>query len=139
MPFDENGNWLGSERVYSDPGVKSMTKQSDALMSDVNGIVARHIAHKVPLPDGQRFSYGDFSDIGSFHDCHERVRQAQNEFMRLPASVRKHCHNDPGEFIEMVYDPSRRAELVELGLVEGHVPPAAVVKAPEAPVEPEEE
>lgn len=122
-------------RVYSESGVRSMTKQSDALMSDVNGIVARHVAHKLPLPEGQRFSYGNFSDIGSFHECHERVRQAEIEFSKLPASVRKHCHNDPGEFIQMVFDPSRRPELEKLGLVEGHVPAAADVPV----VEPAEE
>lgn len=123
-------NMSPNGRVYSESGVKSRTKQSDALSSDVNSIVARHVAHKVPLPEGQRFTYGDFSDIESYHDCANRVKLAEREFMQLPASLRKHVHNDVGELLELVYDPSRRQELEAMGLVPGHVPAAAEPSEP---------
>lgn len=123
--------------VYSETGVQSKTKQSDALTSDVNSIVARHIAHRIPFPDGMsRAMYGDFSDIGDFHSAVSRVRRMEDTFSRLPAHVRKHCHNDPGEFLAMVYDESRVDELVKLGLVPEVVKPAEPVVVDDPVVDP---
>lgn len=109
--------------VYSEAGVKSRTKQSDALNTDVNSIVARHIAHRIPLPDGgAHYKYGDFSTGASYHDLASRLREIEGSFEKLPAHIRKHCHNDPGQFLDIVYDPQRRGELEELGLVSAQAP-----------------
>lgn len=121
-------------RVFSEPGKKSRTKQADALNSDVNTIVARHVAHRIPLPPGGvNYSYGDFSDFQSFHDSANRVKAAEQSFSMLPASVRKHCHNDPGEYLDIVFNPERRAELEKLGMQAVQAPQ----EAPEA-VKPED-
>lgn len=115
-------------------GGRVMTKQSMAAESDVNQIVSRHVAHGLPfLPDG-RARYGDFSSYGSYHDSLDAVRAAEDEFLKLPAAVREHCQNDVGRFLELVFDPSRRAELEKLGLVEGAAPEAAPPATP-PPVE----
>lgn len=110
-------------RVYSESGIKSLTKQSDALNSDVNSIVARHIAHRIPLPQATSARYGDFSGIRDYHEALNRVNAMNDSFSKLPANVRKHCHNDPGEFLDLVYDTSRREELELLGLVPKNVVP----------------
>lgn len=111
--------------VVHPEGGRVMTKQSMALESDINQIVARHVAHGVPFPAGLNPTYGDFSDHDGYHAALSDVMRAQHEFSRLPAAVREHCQNDPGEFLRMVYDPSRRGELEKLGLVEAAAPAAA--------------
>lgn len=131
----------GPDRVpVIDPGGgDKLVKESMALASDVNQIVARHIAHSVPFTMDERATYGDFSNVGDFHSALNRVMLAQDEFARLPASVREYCQNDPGRFLDLVYDPARVPELVELGLVPAAVPVAAEVPAvvdPGAPAAP---
>lgn len=124
-------------KVLAPGGGRKMTKQSMAAETDINQIVARHVAHGTPFfPDG-RASYGDFTGIGDYHGCLNAVTRAQDDFMRLPAAVRDHCKNDPGEFLSLVFDVDRREELVKLGLVEAAIPaaaPAAPAPIPAGPV-----
>lgn len=120
-------------RVVADVGGPSLTKQSMAAETDINSIVARHIAHDAPFFVDGRATYGDFSGFDDYHGSLNAVMRAQEEFMKLPAAVREHCDNDPGEFLQMVYDPARRDELVALGLSPAAVPAAAPVAAP-API-----
>lgn len=133
--FEDEGNLNAPHgRVQQAGGGVSLTKQSDALHSDVNSIVARHVAHRVPLPSGEHYSYGDFSDFDSFHDAANRVKAAEDSFAKLPANVRKHCNNDPGEYLRLVYDPARRVELEELGMVPVQAPQDAPAAAkPDVP------
>ncbi len=119
-----------------------MTKQSDALETDVNAIMARFVSHgEIPASRGQP-QYGDFSNVDDYTTAMNKVKDAQRQFDELPASVRAHVDNDPGKFLDMVYDPTRIKELEELGLVERQKPEAIadpeIVKkeTPEAPAEP---
>lgn len=114
-------------RVVHPEGGPLMTKQAQALETDINQIVARHVAHGAPFFEDGRATYGDFFGVGDYHSALDRLKLAQDEFSRLPAAVRDHCKNDPGEFLAMVYDPARRVELEKLGLVEAAVPAAAPV------------
>lgn len=129
-------------RVRAPESGPSMTKQSDALDSDINAIMGRFISHgEIPASRGQP-QYGDFSNVDDYLGAMTKVREAQAQFDLLPAAVRAHVDNDPGKFLEMVYDEDRIGELEELGLVERQKPepiadPAKVAKEmPKAPAEP---
>lgn len=113
-------------RVRHAGGGKSRTRQSDTAATDMNKIVAKYHESGImpPLP-GREPRYGDFGSGISFHEALNAVRSAEAEFENLPVAVRRHVKNDPGEFLDMVYDPSRRGELEELGLVETQAPTAA--------------
>lgn len=119
-------------RVVHPEGGRLLVKQSMAMESDINQIVARHVAHGVPFLPGDRATYGDFSNFDGYHAALNDVMRAQDEFAKLPAAIREHCRNDPGEFLQMVYDPARRAELEKLGLVEAAAPQAAPPADPSA-------
>lgn len=121
------------DAVFAPEGGRVMTKQSDALASDINSIVARHVAHRIPLPVSGNARYGDFSDGRSYHEMASRLREVEGSFSRLPADIRKHCGNDPGNFLDMVYNPERVGELEKLGLKEAQKPVAVVVPVPEEP------
>ena len=47
-------------------------------------------------------SSGDFTNIPDFHTAMNLVRQAQEEFVRIPADVRARFNNDPGRFMEFL-------------------------------------
>lgn len=116
-----------------------MTKQSDALTTDVNAIVARHVAHGIPLPvDGRPPTYGDFASGLDYHEAMNRVTAAEQSFDQLPAHIRAHCENNPGRFLDLVFDPNRIGELEELGLLPAQTPekPAAPATPGPAPATP---
>lgn len=119
-------------------GGKQLTKQSDALETDINRIINRFVAHlHVPDPNAPQPTYGNFADMPDFHTALNRVKEAENQFMQLPSQIRRHVENDPGKFLDMVHDPTRKEELVELGLLPGHEPAPPAPAAPAAPEEPE--
>ncbi len=115
-----------------------LTKQSEKDLTDVNLIMdswvqtgAAVAGHLNPAPG----SYGDFSSGIDYHEAMSAVRDAELCFAALPAKVRSHCENDPGKFLEMVYDPDRRDELEALGIVEeAKVAAEPVVKSADSSV-----
>lgn len=121
-------------RVQHPAGGPLMTRQSDALESDINHIINKWVTHgTVPVAPGS-LTYGDFTSALSYHEALNKVIDAQSQFEALPASLRTHVQNDVGNFLDLVYDPARRDELEALGLVPERVPPAAP-----KPAEPEPE
>jgi len=104
-------------RVKHPEGGISRTRQADAMETDINRIVERYVAHGVlPKPPGTA-RYGDFSNQLDYKDAMDRVTAAKSQFMELPSHIRKHVNNDPGQFLDMVFDQARRGELEELGLL----------------------
>lgn len=103
-------------RVIAEQGGPSLTKQAPAAETDVNFIVQRHIQQDIPFFESGNARYGDFSDIGDYHSAFERVRDAQAEFMRLPAEVRKACDNDVGVLLDKLANAETREDLIKLGL-----------------------
>lgn len=126
------------ERTRHEGGGRQLTKQSDALATDVNAIVKRHVAHGVPLPT-RPCTYGDFSNAMSAFEAMNRVQQLEMEFSALPAQVRKACDNDPVRFLELAESVEGQKVLEEAGLVKERakapVKEEAVVDPP--PKEPE--
>lgn len=121
-------------RVTHPEGGRLMTKQAGKDAADINLIMKKYIAHGVPpLANGRTPHYGDFTDADGYMSAMMAIRQAEGDFMRLPSRVRAHVDNDPAKFIEMVFDPERRAELEELGLVAEAAPAAAPPSKPPDP------
>lgn len=85
---------------------------------DINTIVERFgLTHEVPA--GARMpSYGDFTGISDFHSAMTAVRQAQEQFMQLPAQLRERFANDPQRLLVFLADSDNRDEAIKLGLVE---------------------
>lgn len=134
-PIPEPG--IVRRRVQHPVSDKQMVKKADALKTDVNAIMHRWINKGIP-PSGasSHATYGDFTNVESYHAGLNAVRQAEESFMALPAHIRKHVQNDPGQFLEMVYDPERRGELEDLGLLPEQAPEDAPPPALPPPEEP---
>ncbi len=123
------------KRVTHPEGGKEMTKQSLVGGTDINLILARWFEHGQAVAHLNRSQamWGDFSSGVDYQEALNSIKAAQHDFDALPADVRAHVNNDPGEFLEMVFDPERREELERLGLVDVQKP-AGAARAPEGDV-----
>lgn len=111
-------------KVLHPTGGELKTKQEMAADCDINTIMGRWLERGIaPGLNSTQASYGDFSSAEDLHSSINRVMEAQDQFDRLPAEVRKACDNSPVKFIELCGDESRIDELKKLGLVEESLPP----------------
>lgn len=47
--------------------------------------------------------YGDFTNADDYLTAMNRVTEARDQFMQLPAELRQLCGNDPGAFLDLVH------------------------------------
>ena len=95
----------------------SMAVQSAEEESNINTIV-RRFGISGELPNDLRMPQsGDFTNMPDFHTAMNLVRQAQEEFLRVPAEVRARFANDPARLMAFVDDASNYDEALKLGLV----------------------
>lgn len=118
MPLNNNDRPARQRRrVQHEGGGRSRTKQSDADHTDINKILNKYVSTGVlPKPPGTA-RYGDFSHGMDFKTMMDRVTAAQSDFRTLPSAIRRHVDQDVGAFLDMVFDPERKEELVQLGLI----------------------
>lgn len=96
---------------------ESMTKQSEAAATDINGIVARyanngvleHIAKNPPV-------FLDVSELGDYREMLDHVARSEKLFAGLRAEVRARFDNDVASFLDFLVTPGNEKELQELGL-----------------------
>ncbi len=130
------------ERVCHPEGGELRTKRGLRDQTDINRIMDRWLKHGTSVAhlNPNVATYGDFSSGLDYREALTAVKAAEADFAALPAQVRAHVGNDPGEFLQMIFDPERRDELEGLGLVadrrgEGDSPsPSGPGDAPTEPV-----
>lgn len=117
--YDRNLASVESGLVCDDP---SRAIQSAEEESNINTIVRRFgISGKLPDQVAMPRS-GDFTNVPDFHTAMNLVRQAQEEFVRVPADVRARFLNDPQEFMNFFENPDNYTEALKLGLVNARPP-----------------
>lgn len=96
---------------------ESLAIQSAEEESNINTIVRRFgITGELP-GDYAMPQSGDFTGIPDFHTAMNLVRQAQEEFVKVPAHIRARFGNDPQAFMAFVEDDANRDEARRLGLL----------------------
>lgn len=120
-------------RVMHRTGGRELVKQSEKALADINSVIAKFIRTGSTVTPGVHAKYGDFSGVTDFHESLNRVIEAQEWFSHLPGAVKRACDQDVGKFLEKVYDPDGRAELVKLGLVDEQAPADAPDPTPVPP------
>lgn len=96
---------------------ESLAIQSAEEESNINTIV-RRFGISGELPNNIRMPQsGDFTNVPDFHTAMNLVRQAQEEFVRVPADIRARFNNDPARFMAFIEDDSNYDEALKLGLV----------------------
>jgi len=127
--YDSDAVSRDTSLVCLDP---TKTDQSQKAAADINEIVRQFAVTgnlpQMPLPE----HYGDFTNLqGDYRTMLEAVRNAESEFMDLPAELRARFQNDPAQLIDFVYNESNRAEAQTLGLIP---PDLATAPTSEKPV-----
>lgn len=120
-------------------GGPSRAKQEMRDECDINYLMDRFQRTGVlvdPSMVGKRqAAFEDYTDVGDFTDCQNRLVAAREAFESLDAKVRRRFANDPGRVIEFLSDVSNRSEAIALGLIaEPVVAPATTVDTPEGGV-----
>jgi len=109
----------GVDFDQSHPDSRSVTNQSDKDSTDINIIMKRYEKTGLitDLLGNQRTPhYGDFSEVGDFHQLQNTLAKVTQAFSVLPAEVRSKFNNDPAEIIEFLNDENNDAEALKLGL-----------------------
>lgn len=110
---------------------ESLAIQSAEEESNINTIV-RRFGISGELPNNLRMPQsGDFTNMPDFHSAMNLVRQAQEEFVRVPAEIRARFNNDPGRFMAFLDDESNYDEALKLGLVNRRADPVPPSGTPE--------
>jgi phage internal scaffolding protein len=101
---------------------ESMTEQSHKERTNINKIMAR-ARRGIPVPVyDKKATYGDFADLPDYQGCLNRIIQAEQDFNKLPAEVRKRFENDPSKLIEFMSNEDNLEEAIKIGLVEADEP-----------------
>lgn len=104
----------------------SLTEQSHKRSCDINFLVSRYKQTGV-LGDPSQYleqHFGDFTEIGDYQEQQNAMARARQSFEGLPSSVRDAFANNPGKFIDALFDPAQRKKLEVLGLVKAESPTA---------------
>ncbi|AXH76017.1 MAG: internal scaffolding protein [Microviridae sp.] len=117
----------------------SLTRQEFAEECDINSLMARYDTHVIGgpgnLPPAQPI-YFDFADAPqTLMEYMQFQKDAEEQFMRLPAVVRKEFDNSALEFVAFATDPGNVDQMVSWGLAAPkpkpqEAPPAAVASSP---------
>lgn len=107
----------------------SKTQQGPAHDCDINNIAkAFGLSGKNAFVPPEVFDpqyYADLSEAPDLQTALNLVRDAENQFMRLPAELRRRFNDSPVTLWNFVQDPANAQMAVELGLLKA--PPPIVV------------
>ena len=115
---------------------EGLTKQALKDQCDINLIMKRYV--KTGLIEHSRRFSGEYAFATGleFQEALELIRQAEEMFAELPATVRREFDNRPDQFLAFVQDPANGRRLEELGLIEHQgkgIPPAVPEPTPADP------
>lgn len=94
----------------------SRTKQEFAEECDINTIIRRFgVTGHLPITTVQPLE-GDFTNIDDYQSALNTVMAADENFMRLPSSVREKFNNSSQQFVDFCLNPANIEAVRELGL-----------------------
>lgn len=113
----------------------SMARQEFAEECDINAIMARYqTTGQLPANFGAQPRYLDLTGVPeTLQETLAQLKDAEDAFMRLPATVRREFDNDAVAFTEFALNPDNFDTLREWGLAKPK-PVEAAPAAPGAPV-----
>lgn len=96
----------------------TLTQQHQAKETDINYIV-QQFGVTGQLPQSLNMpTYADFDAVFDYQTAMNAIIQANQEFMTLPAEVRKQFNNSPAEFLDFIDNNPDPQKLVDLGIAE---------------------
>jgi len=116
--------WNERERSSITIYGETMTQQHMAKDCDINNIMKKYektgiVTHLAKYQG----DYHDFTVMPDFHTAMNTIKEADEMFLSLPASIRDKFENDPGKFVEFATDECNHDELVKMGLAHERAEP----------------
>lgn len=102
------------KRVSTAVEGKSATDPQYLKDCDINEVIRRYNLGMEPRTVGGQ--YGDFSDVGDFSACLEKVNRVNDLFSSLPAEVRARFGHDAKAFAAFALNPENVQECIKLGI-----------------------
>lgn len=100
------------------PSGKTKTDQSFKKDCDVNVIVAKFMkTGQISHINKRQGFYADVSEIPDLLGAQQILRDAEQAFADLPATVRKRFGNSPEALLEFLSDENNREEAIKMGLI----------------------
>lgn len=107
------------------------TQQNFKDQVDINRIMKKYEkTGDLPQTASAIPQYGDYSNVTDYKTAVDRVNQAYSTFMELPAHIRAHVNNNPGDFIAFVENPDNIEKMHEFGLLDEE----SLVFTPDTPI-----
>lgn len=112
----------------------SLTEQSHRKECNINCIIDRYKRTGVlgTIEQTRDMFYGDFANVGTFHEAQNLLAESREKFMALPSNVREAFGNDVTKFLDALRDNSQIGKLIDLGIVKKV---AENIATPENPVD----
>lgn len=106
-----------------------MTKQEFKFECDVNNVIKSFKPHQMMAMLQQNLNAGNYADLPEAYDFQEAlhlIKDAERQFMTIPAKVRDRFGQDPAQFLAFINNPANLDEARSLGLAN----PAPVTPPP---------
>lgn len=112
----------------------SRTKQAFKDEADINRILDKYNRTGLLPTYDKPQQFGDYSGVIDFHSAQNKIAEGRTAFAELPSNIRKRFQNDPGQFLDFIYDEANLPEMIQLGLAKAK--PAIHLDNPEPEPEP---
>lgn len=109
---------------------ESLTQQQFTEDADLNVIAKRFGLESIPTVPLNPALFRDTTEDPDLREILENNRMARDNFMMMPAKLRKRFHNSPKEFWDFLNDPENLEEAVRLGILQQETPATAGAAAP---------
>lgn len=96
---------------------ESLTQQSFREDADLNVLARRFGLSDIPVGTYDPDAFRDTTNDPELAELLDIQRNAKNQFLALPAKLRKRFHNSPNELWAFVTDPENAEEALRLGLL----------------------
>lgn len=113
-------NYYGKrKRVSLDLSKPVITDQSAKKMTDINNIMLQYSkTGLLPVQKEKLARYIDNTKIMPLEEAHALIQGAKQQFMELPAQLRKLMDNDPTKLVSFIQDPENKEILLKHGILE---------------------
>lgn len=114
-PYNYDMNAAGDETAIEckDPSLAQQHMHDD---TDINKLMERYtVTGELPQLTTPPLQ-GDFTNVLSYQDALNLMREAQASFDAMPARIRNRFDNDPAQFVDFFSNEANRDEIRQMGL-----------------------
>ena len=112
IPYVYDADSVSSETSLSCPD-ETLTRQEFLEESDINTIVRRFGIGEHPIDAQQWVTNIDIVDaVDDYQTALNKLIEANEQFMSLPADVRSRFDNDPARFVDFVSSEDNKDEMI---------------------------